>query len=69
MLMNKSINELSYYCVAVQRHADVAFQILSQIPGLKPTMPQGAMYMMVSLSTQRTKSSFCVVEGHTVGAK
>ncbi|KAG1683005.1 Tyrosine aminotransferase [Nymphon striatum] len=33
----------------VQRNAEVAFAMLSNINGLKPVMPSGAMYMMVGI--------------------
>uniref|UniRef100_A0A7G3AXD2 Tyrosine aminotransferase n=1 Tax=Lutzomyia longipalpis TaxID=7200 RepID=A0A7G3AXD2_LUTLO len=31
------------------RHANVAYEILSEVPGLKPIMPDGAMYMMIGI--------------------
>ncbi|KAG8306425.1 hypothetical protein J6590_047834 [Homalodisca vitripennis] len=40
---NNTINTL-------QTNASLAFKMLSEIPGLKPTMPQGAMYMMVGIN-------------------
>ncbi|KAJ1521226.1 hypothetical protein ONE63_002912 [Megalurothrips usitatus] len=30
-------------------HASIAFECLRRVPGLRPVMPQGAMYMMVGL--------------------
>lgn len=33
----------------VKSNADLAFSILSEVPGLKPLMPQGAMYMMIEI--------------------
>lgn len=33
----------------IERNAKVAYDKLSQVPGLKPVMPQGAMYMMVGM--------------------
>jgi len=30
-------------------HAKIAYDELLTVPGLRPVMPQGAMYMMVSL--------------------
>lgn len=33
----------------IENNANVFYQHLSQVPGLKPVMPQGAMYMMVGL--------------------
>lgn len=33
----------------LQNHANIAFQLLNEIPGLSPIMPAGAMYMMVGL--------------------
>lgn len=32
----------------LQRNATIAYKKLSEIPGLTPVMPQGAMYIMVS---------------------
>lgn len=32
-----------------QRNATVVYKKLSEIPGLKPVMPQGAMYLMVTI--------------------
>lgn len=34
---------------AVQKNANIAYEALVKIPGLKPIMPQGAMYMMVAI--------------------
>ncbi|KAG5684610.1 hypothetical protein PVAND_013835 [Polypedilum vanderplanki] len=33
----------------LQNHANIAYSMLKEIPGLTPIMPQGAMYMMVLL--------------------
>ncbi|CAH0388834.1 unnamed protein product [Bemisia tabaci] len=33
----------------LQKHAKVAYDLLSQTKGIKPVMPQGAMYMMVGV--------------------
>lgn len=33
----------------LQNHANIAFQLLKDIPGLKPIMPSGAMYMMIGV--------------------
>lgn len=33
----------------LKEHADVAYAILKDVPGLKPLMPQGAMYMMIAI--------------------
>ena len=33
----------------VRRNAELAFERLRAIPGLRPVMPQGAMYMMVGV--------------------
>lgn len=33
----------------LQNHANIAYQMLKEIPGLKPIMPAGAMYMMVGI--------------------
>ncbi|KAG8198904.1 hypothetical protein JTE90_015116 [Oedothorax gibbosus] len=38
----------------VQRNAHLAYSILNDVPGLRPVMPKGAMYMMVGIQ----KSSF-----------
>ncbi|XP_071038569.1 tyrosine aminotransferase isoform X2 [Parasteatoda tepidariorum] len=38
----------------VQRNAVLAYSIIAEVPGLKPVMPAGAMYMMVGIQ----KSSF-----------
>ena len=32
----------------LQANAEIAYKILSEVKGLKPVMPSGAMYMMVS---------------------
>jgi tyrosine aminotransferase len=37
----------------VRRNAELAFARLSTVPGLKPVMPAGAMYMMVGVETKR----------------
>jgi len=37
----------------IQRNADQFYNAMSDIKGLKPVMPAGAMYMMVSKSRQR----------------
>ncbi|CAG0879322.1 unnamed protein product [Cyprideis torosa] len=37
----------------VKRNADLAFKILSEVPGLKPIPPQGAMYMMIAIDLDR----------------
>ncbi|OQR77491.1 tyrosine aminotransferase-like [Tropilaelaps mercedesae] len=39
----------------VEDNAVLAFNAISSIPGLKPIMPQGAMYMMVGLDLDRFK--------------
>lgn len=33
----------------IQRNAKLAFDILNEVPGFKPIMPAGAMYMMVGI--------------------
>ena len=33
----------------VEDNAELAFKMLSEVPGLKPVMPSGAMYMMVGI--------------------
>lgn len=48
----------------VEDNAQLAFNGLSSIPGLRPIMPQGAMYMMVGVDLDRFKefkddSEFC----------
>ncbi|XP_003741425.1 tyrosine aminotransferase [Galendromus occidentalis] len=48
----------------VEDNAVLAFNALSSIPGLKPIMPQGAMYMMVGVDLERFKefpddTAFC----------
>ena len=40
-------NRLFLFCLQ-QSNADISYSALSKIPGLKPVMPAGAMYMMVS---------------------
>ncbi|ELU03237.1 hypothetical protein CAPTEDRAFT_162073 [Capitella teleta] len=37
----------------VKANADIAFEALSKIPGLKPVMPSGAMYMMVGIDMEK----------------
>ncbi|XP_049513067.1 tyrosine aminotransferase isoform X2 [Dermacentor silvarum] len=37
----------------VQKNAEVAYKVLSTIPGLRPVMPQGAMYLLVGLDVNR----------------
>ncbi|XP_022688578.1 tyrosine aminotransferase-like isoform X1 [Varroa jacobsoni] len=39
----------------VEDNATLAFNAISSIPGLKPVMPQGAMYMMVGVDLDRFK--------------
>lgn len=34
-------------CLTVQTHAQYLYEVFLKCPGLKPVMPQGAMYMMV----------------------
>ncbi|XP_054283349.1 tyrosine aminotransferase-like [Macrosteles quadrilineatus] len=34
----------------IHTHAMIAFKMLSEVPGIQPTMPQGAMYMMVGVN-------------------
>ncbi|XP_059613959.1 tyrosine aminotransferase [Phlebotomus argentipes] len=36
----------------LQKHATIAFEILSEVRGLKPIMPDGAMYMMISIDVE-----------------
>lgn len=36
----------------LHQHALLAFKILKDIPGLKPIMPMGAMYLMVAIKIQ-----------------
>lgn len=36
---------------SVTINAHIAYSVLSNIPGLKPVMPSGAMYMMVGIDT------------------
>jgi tyrosine aminotransferase len=33
-------------------NADIVYDVLSQVPGLKPLRPQGAMYCMVGIDTK-----------------
>ena len=33
----------------VEDNAEMAFRMLSEVPGLNPVMPSGAMYMMVGI--------------------
>ncbi|XP_076337363.1 tyrosine aminotransferase-like [Tachypleus tridentatus] len=37
----------------VRRNAELSYTILSQVPGLNPIMPAGAMYMMVGIDMDR----------------
>lgn len=36
----------------LQNHANIAYQMLKEIPGLTPIMPSGAMYMMVGFDAK-----------------
>jgi len=36
----------------IETNAQIAFEKLSQVPGLRPVMPSGAMYMMVGIDHQ-----------------
>lgn len=36
----------------LQNHANIAYQMLKEIPGMTPIMPMGAMYMMVGIKIQ-----------------
>ena len=36
-----------YFPFSSQTNAESTYQVMSKIPGLRPIMPQGAMYMMV----------------------
>lgn len=36
----------------LQNHANIAYQMLKEVPGLTPIMPSGAMYMMVGIKTE-----------------
>lgn len=38
---------------AVQKNAETAFKSLSTIPGMRPIMPQGAMYLMVGIEISK----------------
>ncbi|XP_071448916.1 tyrosine aminotransferase [Hetaerina americana] len=38
---------------AVQGNAELAYDILDQVPGLTPIMPEGAMYMMVGIDMEK----------------
>jgi aspartate/methionine/tyrosine aminotransferase len=38
----------SYICFGMQRNAELFYAIIAEVRGLKPVMPAGAMYMMVS---------------------
>ncbi|GAB0093454.1 Tyrosine aminotransferase [Sergentomyia squamirostris] len=35
--------------ITLQKHATIAYDILSEVKGLKPNMPEGAMYMMIGI--------------------
>lgn len=35
-----------------KNHANIAYQMLKEIPGLTPIMPMGAMYMMVGIKIE-----------------
>jgi len=37
----------------VHEHAILSYKAISKIPGLKPVMPQGAMYMMIGIDMKR----------------
>lgn len=41
--------KLSLLCVKLKKHAKLAFEILRDAVGLKPIMPDGAMYMMIGI--------------------
>ncbi|XP_075733549.1 tyrosine aminotransferase isoform X1 [Rhipicephalus microplus] len=38
---------------AVQKNAEIAYKALSTIPGMRPIMPQGAMYLMVGIEISK----------------
>lgn len=38
--------------VMLKHHANVAFEVLKDVPGLWPIMPEGAMYMMVKIDIE-----------------
>ena len=42
----------------IETNAQIAFEKLSQVPGLRPVMPSGAMYMMVGIDHQGFSQSF-----------
>lgn len=41
------------YTPPPQTHATLAFELLRQVPGLRPVRPDGAMYMMIGIDTER----------------
>lgn len=49
------------YIYFLQINAQICYKTLSAAPGLKPVMPAGAMYMMVSGFTKKWKHSSSAV--------
>ncbi|CAD5123931.1 DgyrCDS12239 [Dimorphilus gyrociliatus] len=50
ILMNTPQEFYDSTCQTVARHAKILYDIFLECPGLKPVMPQGAMYMMVGIN-------------------
>uniref|UniRef100_A0A1B6DJB1 Aminotransferase class I/classII large domain-containing protein n=2 Tax=Clastoptera arizonana TaxID=38151 RepID=A0A1B6DJB1_9HEMI len=47
---------------ALQKNAELAFTLLSDVNGLKPYMPQGAMYMMIGIDMLNFPEFACSLE-------
>lgn len=50
-------SSIKFFLPISQRNAEIAYEVMSKTPGLKPCMPAGAMYMMVSTLRFGTKPS------------
>ena len=57
ILQNTPQNFFDDTIASIERNANLAFDTLSRIRGLKPVMPQGAMYMMVGLDMDKLDPS------------
>lgn len=45
-------NKFFHISLFSKNHANIAYQMLKEIPGLTPIMPSGAMYMMVGIKIE-----------------
>lgn len=36
-----------------QRHANIAYELLKNIPGLRPIMPKGSMFLMLEINHEK----------------